>query len=343
MFQCIPWGFFMPYGVTLRSMEIHQKPPRLIGSQEVTDLLPMAECIDVMATAMMAVSAGSVHVEPRLKESFAGGEGDMLLMRAESRDLGFYCMKQISLLPANAARGLPVIQGLISLFEIETGAPVAVLDGTAITALRTAAVSGLATRELAREDASSLGVLGTGVQAASHIQAIAAVRPLQQVIIWGRDPAKAAPVAEQQALAIGIPVLVAETPAGAAACDIICTVTASAQPVLMGEWVQPGSHINLVGSHSLDARETDTPLIQRSSVYIDLMEAVRAEAGDIMIPIQENAIGEQDIVGELGSLLAGDVRGRNDAAEITLFKSLGLAAQDLFAAQYVYTKLLSRS
>ncbi len=313
----------------------------LIDGEQVTALLPMAECIDVMADAMAAISAGSVHVEPRLKESFAGGEGAMLLMRAESAELGVYAIKQISLLPRNAELGKPVIQGVITLFELAAGAPVAVIDGTEITALRTAAVSGLATRELARADASSLGIFGTGVQAARHIAAVCAVRSIEKIQIWGRDSGRAGQLAGQVSQDRGINVQVVSDPVDAAACDILCTVTGSAEPVLKGEWVQPGAHINLVGAHSLDTREADTALVARSSVYVDLLASVWAEAGDIVIPIQEGAIGEDHILGEIGQLLAGEIRGRTDAAELTLYKSLGLAAQDLYAASYVYRRVVA--
>jgi ornithine cyclodeaminase len=219
---------------------------------------------------------------------------------------------------------------------------VAVIDGTEITALRTAAVSGLATRELARADASSLGVFGTGVQAARHIAAVSAVRPIEEIRIWGRDSGRAGQLAGQLAGQVcqdtGITVQAVSDPVDAAACDILCTVTGSAEPVLKGEWVQPGAHINLVGAHSLETREADTALVARSSVYVDLLASVWAEAGDIVIPIQEGAIGEDHILGELGQLLAGEIRGRTDAAEVTLYKSLGLAAQDLYAANHVYRR-----
>jgi ornithine cyclodeaminase/alanine dehydrogenase-like protein (mu-crystallin family) len=310
----------------------------LIDRQQVAALLPMAECIDVMAEAMTAVSAGSIHVEPRLKESFAGGEGAMLLMRAESAKLGVYAIKQISLLPRNAGLGKPVIQGVITLFELASGSPVAVIDGTEITALRTAATSGLATRELARADACSLGIFGTGVQAVSHMAAVCAVRPIEEIRIWGRDFDKAGQLAGQFSGDTRINVQAVSDPALAGACDILCTVTGSAQPVLKGEWVQAGTHINLVGAHSLDTREADTALMARSSLYVDLLASVRAEAGDIVIPIQEGAIGEDHIIGEIGQLLAGKIRGRTAATEVTLYKSLGLAAQDLYAANHVYRR-----
>ena len=312
----------------------------LIDRKQAAALLPMAECIDVMAEAMTAVSAGSVHGEPRLKESFAGGQGAMLLMRAESAELGVYAIKQISLLPGNAELGIPVIQGVITLFELASGAPVAVIDGTEITALRTAAVSGLATRELARADAHSLGIFGTGVQAVRHIAAVCAVRPIEEIRIWGRDFGRAGQLAEQCSHDTGIEVNAVSDPVDAAACDILCTVTGSAEPVLKGEWVQPGAHINLVGAHSLETREADTALVVRSSVYVDLLASVWAEAGDIVLPIQEGAISGDHILGELGQLLVGKIRGRVDATQVTLYKSLGLAAQDLYAANSVYRKFL---
>jgi len=311
--------------------------PVFIDHNSLSQLLPVGDCVALMAPAMRAASAGGVRSEPRLKESFAGGKGGMLLMRAESAELGYYALKQISLLSDNARRGLPVIQGLISLFELDTGAPVAVLDGTAITALRTAAASGLATRELARANARSLGIFGTGVQVRGHIEAISAVRDIDEVVIWGRNADHSRALVAQLSDQCAVRLTATTDPAEAAGCDVVCTLTGASEPVLQGEWVNPGTHVNLVGSHSLDAREADTLLMSRARVYCDLLSSVRAEAGDIMIPVQEGAFAEDHIVGEIGQLLAGSVPGREDADQVTLYKSLGVAAQDLYAAHWAYT------
>ncbi len=301
----------------------------------VESLLSPAECVEIMADAMVAASAGKVHIEPRLKEQFSGGDGEMLLMRAESAELGSYAIKMINILPGNAARGLPVIQGVIQLFSCNTGNPIASVDGGAVTALRTAAASALATRELARADARSLGLLGTGVQALSHFHCIRAVRDIESVCVWGRNPERAAVLGQQLQELGPCEIRVVDTPAEAAACDIVCTLTASPEPIVERAWVQDGAHVNVVGSHSLQTREVDTALVAAAEVYVDLESSMLAEAGDIMIPVEEGAITLDHVVGEIGKVLAGDIPGRSRDSAITLYKSLGVAAQDLYAAHRI--------
>jgi ornithine cyclodeaminase/alanine dehydrogenase-like protein (mu-crystallin family) len=310
----------------------------IVNAQQVRDLLPMAECIDVMEEAMLAASQGTIAVPPRMGQPLIDGSGNYLLMPGSSAELGSYGAKLISLHPRNAQQGLPVIQGFVALFEHETGTPVAIIEGAQITALRTAAASGLATRLLAREDASSCGIFGTGVQALTHIDAIRAVRPVQEILVWARDLNKAEDFAASQAQRTGIAVRATADPAEAAGCDVICTLTGSTTPILKGEWVQPGAHVNLVGAHSLTTREADSDLIAKSAVYVDLLESCRNEGGDVMIPVQEGLIDESHIRGEIGQLLAGVIDGRGDSQQITLYKSLGMTAQDLYAARYVYDK-----
>lgn len=226
----------------------------------------------------------------------------------------------------------------VVLFDRETSAPVAIIDAAALTATRTAAASGLATRLLAREGARTCGIFGTGAQAVAHIEAMCAVRRLEQIRIWGRDFAKAEALAAQQARRTGRPVSACRDPAAVGACDLICTVTGASEPILKGEWVRPGAHVNLVGSHSLTSREADTELIAKSAVYVDLMESARWEAGDVMLPMQDGAVGAGHIVGEFGQLLAGQIPGRTEAAHVRLYKSVGIAAQDLYAAEQVYAR-----
>jgi alanine dehydrogenase len=191
---------------------------------------------------------------------------------------------------------------------------------------------------LARPDARSCGIFGTGVQAATHLEAMCAVRPVERIHVWGRNFDKAVAWAQQQAELTGRPVTPSQDPAEVASCDLVCTVTAAREPILEGAWVRPGTHVNLVGSHTLTTREADSALIARSKVYVDLMESVRNEAGDLMIPIQEGAIRLDQIRGEIGRVVNGELAGRTGFDEITLYKSLGIAAQDLYAAWHVYRR-----
>ena len=313
---------------------------RVINRQEVERLLPMAACIDAMADAMRAASSGQVSMPLRLFTPLADGSGSFGLMPGSTLAPPFFGAKVISLLPANPAKGLPMVQGYVSLFDHETGKPVTLIEGSSVTAIRTAAASGLATRELARKDAHTHGLFGTGVQAVTHIDAIACARDIREVVVWGRDADKTRQFAERQSERVGFAVRASEDPAEAASCDIVSTVTAATEPVLKGEWLQPGCHVNLVGAHTPNAREADTAAIRRSSVYVDLMESAVNEAGDLLIPIGEGAIDEHHIVGEIGQLLAGAVRGRTDETRVTLYKSLGIVAQDLFAAAHIHARAL---
>ena len=313
---------------------------RIINRHEVERLLPMSDCIDVMAEAMHAVSTSAVAMPPRLFTPLADDSGSLGLMPASALDPPLYGAKVIGLKPDNPSRGLPFVQGYVSLFDHDTGNPVVIIEGASITAIRTAAASGLATRELARRDARTHGIFGTGVQAVTHLEAIACVRDIDTVVVWGRDPGKARRFAEQQSQRTGLDVVATDDPAFAARCDIVSTVTAATRPVLQGEWLQPGCHINLVGVHTPEAREVDTRAIQRARVYVDLVESALNEAGDLLVPIGEGAIDESHIVGEIGQVLAGAAPGRTSDSDITLYKSLGIAAQDLFAAARIYARAL---
>ena len=206
---------------------------------------------------------------------------------------------------------------------------------------RVSGQAGLATRLLSREDASSCGIFGTGVQAITHIDAMCVVRPIEEILIWGRNTAQAQEFAAAQADRTGLVVRATTDPAEAGACDLVCTVTGSPTPILQGKWVRPGAHINLVGAHTLQTRESNTDLVVKSAVYVDLMESARNEGGDVMIPVQEGAVSDKHIIGEIGQLLGADIQGRTSDEQITLYKSLGMTAQDLYAAQHVLDKALS--
>jgi ornithine cyclodeaminase len=295
-----------------------------------------------MADAMRAASDDAVSMPLRLFTPLADDSGSLGLMPGSALEPPFFGAKVISLRFDNPAQGLPTVQGYVSLFDHDTGTPVALIEGSSVTAIRTAAASGLATRELARQDARSHGVFGTGVQAVTHIDAVACVREIDRVVVWGRDADKARRFAAQQSARTRLEVTATDDPADAARCDVVSTVTAATQPILRGEWLQPGCHLNLVGVHTPDAREADTETVRRSRVYVDRMESAMNEAGDLLIPIVEGAIGEAHILGEIGQVLAGAVPGRTGASDITLYKSLGIVAQDLFAAAQIYARALER-
>jgi alanine dehydrogenase len=316
---------------------------QIIDAGRVRRLLPIMECIDVMAEAMKAASGGDIVQPMRTVVPIDDGGGRLFVMPAASKSLGCYGAKLISHTPANSGKGLPTIRGDYLLFEGDTGAAVALIDASSLTAIRTAAASGLAARFLARSEATTCGIFGTGVQAATHVAAMCAVRPIREIRIWGRDMEKANRLAEILKASTGLIVSGQKDPATVAACDLVCTVTAASQPILKGDWVRPGAHISLVGAHTLAEREADSELVRRSHVFVDQLEAAHREAGDVMIPIQEGSVPGDHIRGEIGKVVTGAIAGRTSPYQVTVYKSVGIAAQDLFAARHVFSKARTRA
>jgi len=229
------------------------------------------------------------------------------------------------------------------LFETEHGRLLAIVDASQITAIRTAATSAVATRLLAREEASDLALLGSGVQARTHLEAMLLARPIKRVRVWSRDPDHARHFAERESQRRGIKVEPMGTAQAAVAeADMICTTTAAREPVLLGEWIAPGAHVNAVGSSVAFTRELDTAAVVKARMFVDRRESTINEAGDFLFPKKEGAIGDDHIQGEIGEILLGQIAGRTSPDEITLFKSLGLAVEDLAAAHHIYLKALEK-
>ncbi len=314
----------------------------VINAEEVISLLPMEECILCMERAMVAASKGEVAIPPRLIMPLIDNSAYFGLMPGSSAAPQVYGAKVVSLHPGNPSRGLPAIQGFVTLFDHQTGVPTAIVEGSQLTAIRTAAASGMATKWLAREDARSHGILGTGVQAAVHIDAVQAVRNIEEIIVWGHTPGKATAFVEFHSKRTGLSIRATESAREAAACDIVSTVTSATEPVLMGEWVKPGAHLNLVGAHSPDTREVDAGTIARARVYVDLHDSAMNEAGDLLIAIEEGAITEADLIGEIGNVISGSVVGRTSDDQITIYESLGITAQDLYAAHHAFLAALEK-
>ena len=305
-------------------------------------LLPMDRCIDLMADALAGLARGEANNPLRSVVPVpAAVPSSLATMPAVLADPPAMGVKIITVFPGNHGQGVDSHQGFVMLFEGEHGTPLALIDAIAITAIRTAAVSGLATRLLAREDAGDLAILGSGTQARSHLDAMRAVRSLRRVRAWSphSDRLEAfAAEASASGTAVEVSASAQEAVAGA---DIICTVTASAQPVLAGDWLSPGAHVNAVGASLAANRELDNAAVARARLFVDRRESARAEAGDYLIPLREGAIGEDHIVAELGELAAGLASGRTSPDEITLFKSLGLAVEDLAAARWIHQQAVA--
>lgn len=314
----------------------------IINQDEVAELLSVAECIDVMAYALAALARGEALLPLRPIMWLPDGRGALAMMPSFLAPGDAIGLKVISIFPGNLGTEFDSHPGAVLLIEATHGQLLAILDASEITAIRTAAVSGLTTRLLAREDADDLALLGSGVQARTHLAAMLAVRPIRRVRVWSRTPANARAFAERESARHGIEVEATATAREAVAgATLICTVTASAEPVLYGEWVAPGAHINAAGSSTPAARELDTAAVAKARLFVDRRESTVNEAGDFLIPRGEGAIDDSHIAGEIGDLLLGRVEGRRSADEITLFKSLGLAIEDLAAARYVYSKAVA--
>ena len=311
----------------------------IVNQEEVPRLLPMAECMEAVATSLAALADGKAMLPLRsilwLPEK-VGGLGLMPAALLPERVVG---LKAITFFPGNEGTDLDTHQGAVLLFEAERGRLLAVMDATSITAIRTAAASGVATRLLARKDAGDLAILGSGVQARTHLEAMKIARRLSRVRVAGKDLDRAKAFAARESRKHGIAVEpFASAREAVAGADIICTVTSSREPVLLGEWISPGAHINAVGSSVPFARELDTAAVVRSRLYVDRRESTLNEAGDFLIPKKEGAISNDHILGEIGELLTGRVQGRESAEEITLFKSLGIAVEDVASARLIYEK-----
>lgn len=304
-----------------------------INAQEVRERLSLPDCIEAMARAMSAVSSGRFDAPRRRITPLE--RGHFFLMPGSMAEGPVFGAKLISLLPSNPEQNLPAVQGFIALFHHDTGAPLALVDGASITYLRTAAMSALATRTLARENAVTHGIFGAGALAMEHLKAMACVREIEVTRVWARDRSRAKAFADFAARQTGLNVEAAD-PQQAAACDIVTTVTNADTPVLRGRWLAPGCHLNLVGAHQPDHREADTEAVGKASIYVDTLEGAMKEAGDILIPMAEGQLAKSSLRGEIGQVLEGEAKGRQNGSEITLFKSLGHVAQDIYAAERVY-------
>jgi len=308
----------------------------VLGGHQVHELLPYQECADAMRQALAELARGRIQQPLRTIVRPAGAAGFMALMPAYSPGAG-YGLKAICITPGNPAVGKDAHQGGVLLFDVHTGEPLALMNASAVTEIRTAATSAVATGLLARPGAAELAIIGAGVQARAHARALAATRPLVGIRIAGRDLARARALAGALATELNVPVVAHGTVRDAVdGADIVVTATTSSQPVLRREWLATGTHVNAVGACVPGDREIDTVTMAEAALFADSRESVRNEAGDYLLAEREGAVNP--VRAELGELLTGAAPGRADDDEITLFESLGLAAEDLAAASYLYDK-----
>lgn len=309
---------------------------RFIDKDEVARRLTYDRCIPIVRDAMIAFSAG--ETKQKLREIIPLSEGRLFgVMQGAMGAVGPFGAKLISVFKDNFGKGVPSHQGLVVLFDPESGAPVCALDAGEITAIRTGAASAVATDALARTDATRLALLGYGEQAATHARAISRVRKLSAIRVWGRSRERAEAFAKRMQGELGTPIVTAES---VEACvrdaDIVCSLTASSEPILKGAWIAPGAHVNIVGSSYAGPVEVDNDLVARARFIADSREGVIAQGAEFLRAKAAGLIGDDHIVGEIGEVLAGKVEGRRNAEEITAYKSLGHIVQDLASGWAIY-------
>lgn len=312
---------------------------RIINHREVEELLRMPDCMNLIEEVLKALARGEAILPLRPVLWLPDKRGALALMPAYLATPASLGVKVISVFPGNTNTEYDSHQGTILLFEPEYGRLLAIVDASSVTAIRTAAASGAATRALAREDAGDLAILGSGVQAKTHLETMMVARKIRRVRVWSRNPEHLRQFVNGASKRYGIPIEPVSTPREAAIdADLICTTTASIEPVLQGEWLSAGAHINAVGACFPASRELDTAAVVRSRFFVDRRESAVNEAGDFLIPKQEGAIRDDHILGEIGEVLLGRVKGRTSPEDITIFKSLGIAVEDLASAQFLYLR-----
>jgi ornithine cyclodeaminase len=309
----------------------------IVSHADVERLLAMPACIDVMADALAATARGDALLPLRQMLRLHSGRDVFAVMPAIlGSSIG---AKIITVFPGNDATPYESHIGVILYFDDTHGRLLAIIDASSVTAIRTAAVSGLATRLLANPEASTLAILGAGVQGRTHLEAMMAVRPITTLRLWSRGAERRDALARWARERFALDVECCDTAQAAVhEAQVICTVTASREPVLAGSWVAPGAHINAVGASMASARELDTAAVRQATLFVDRRESAMHEAGDFLIPRDEGEIDNTHIRGELGELLLGRVTGRSNDRERTLFKSLGLAVEDVASARFIYER-----
>lgn len=312
---------------------------RCLDAKVIDSLVDQSALIEWMREAMIAVSEDQAILPLRrgmaVSES-VGAIGMMPGYLASERSAG---VKLVSLVPPEARKGSSHL-GLMVLYDEEGLMPIALLDGAHITAIRTAAASAAATNELARQGASSLAILGAGEQAKSHILAINEIRDLQLIRVWNRPSGRDNLLRlVEECRAMGLPVEPAETVREATlGSDIVCTTTSAPEPILFGDDVSEGAHVNLVGSSHAGAREVSSDLLVKSKIFIDFEASARDQAGELLKAIEDGDLAWSDVRGEIGEVMSGGLKGRSDETEITLYKSLGIAAQDIITARRIFER-----
>lgn len=313
-------------------------PPPYFDADAIRAALPVDALLDAVESAYRDVASGRDRSPVRAHAGL--GSGTLLTMPGIREGGAGATVKLVTVMPDNAARGLPTIHAIVAWFDAGTGTPLALFDGATITAMRTGAASGVATRLLARTDAETLAVVGAGAQAEWQIRAVLAARPIRRVLVAARDPVRLEAFVRRIGRDLDVAVEAETVEAAVRAADVVCCATTSTTPVLDAAWVRPGTHVNGIGAFRLDMVELPAELFARAAlVAIDAREPSMAEAGDVVAAIRAGAVEEASLV-EIGTVPASWA-GDRDPDAITVFKSVGLAIQDVAAAEVVAARLLS--
>ncbi len=312
-----------------------------VNEPGVHELLKMDTCIELMRAALMSLAKGDVVLPLRSKVRLPDGSGVLGLMPGYLGEPESFGLKVVTVMPGNHGSPYDSHQGVVMLFGAEHGEPLAILDATAITAIRTAAASGAATDALANADAGNLALIGSGTQARTHLAAMRSVRPLRRVRVWSRTRANAERFSRDESERSGLEIEVCASAREAVRdADIVCTTTAAREPILSGEWLAPGAHVNAVGACFSTSRELDTIAVRRARFFTDCRESCVNEAGDFLIARAEGAIDDAHLLGELGEVFLGKDPGRVSRDDITIFESLGIAIEDLAAAHFIHQRAI---
>ncbi len=308
----------------------------IFSASDVRTALPMKDAVCVMKDVFLELSAGTACVPLRTHVVIPEHNADALFMSSYSPGLDRMGLKVVTLHPGNRERGIPFIQALVMLLDAATGTPLAVINGTMLTAIRTGAASGAATDILARSDASCVAIFGAGAQAETQLEAVCAVRNIRRATVFDVSEEQAAAYATKMSEALAIEIVPVSTSAAALAdADIVCTATTATTPVFLDSELAPGTHINAIGAYKPHMREIPPETVACACVVVDQVEAAWEEAGDLIMACNDGVIDASHIHAELGQIIAGDKSGRRDSEQITFFKSVGVATQDLAAAHWV--------
>ncbi len=313
----------------------------LLSRSDLEKLISMKEVIESVERAFLELYNGKAKVPLRTIIEVEKHNGFILYMPSYLEDSEALAVKVVSLYPENTKKGLPSVLASILLNDPKTGAPLALMEGTFITAMRTGAASGVATKYLARKDSKIAGIIGAGVQARTQLWAVCEVRNIEKALVYDINPKNAKKFAEEMSKKLGIEIKTVESAREATEkSDILIVATTAREPVVKGGWIREGTHINSVGWVGRDARELDSETVRKSKLVVDSKEGVLNESGDIIIPMKEGVIDEGHIHAELAEIVAGVKKGRENNREITLFKSVGLAIEDAITAKLAYEKAL---